>query len=62
MARHALYAVLALLIAFAATLPARAQDNAIPSLPDPILVNIVPPQNFAGQSTLGFSFQSDSDR
>ncbi len=62
MARHALYAVLALLIAFAATLPARAQDNAIPSLPDPILVNIVPTQNFAGQANLGFSFQSDSDR
>lgn len=61
MARHALYAVLVLLMAIA-TLPARAQDAAIPSLPDPILVTIPKVQKFEGRQAIGISLQSDSDR
>ena len=59
---RALYTVLALLLVLAFPAPSRAQDTGIPSLPDPIYVNMVAPSSFAGGNEIGFSFQSDNDR
>lgn len=61
---RALYTVLALLLVLALALPAaaRAQDSGIPTLPDPIFVNLAAPSSFAGNNEIGFSFQSDNDR